>query len=322
MAGTDTEANGTGQRYFVGVDVGGTTIKAGLFDAGLTLLSEDWAPTPRAAGSDEVVRAVVAAVTKAVAGCTRDYGAQPAAVGLAVLGTVDENAGVATASAATGWRDVPLRALVERAVSVPVGFGHDIRAAALAEARRGAGRGIGNLLFVALGTGVGAAVVLDGTPLRGAHARAGEIGHVPVAGHDEPCPCGGRGCLETVASARAVAARYLRRTGRALSAADVAGQARRADPDAVAVWDEATLALADVLAGCAGLLDPAAIVIGGGLAESGGQLLDPLRAALAARLHLGDPPLVTRAALGDRAALIGAGLLATAAFDKQKASAR
>jgi glucokinase len=114
MGSTGTGANGAGQRYFVGVDVGGTTIKAGLFDAGLTVLYEDWAPTPRAAGPDEVVSAVIAAVAKAVAGCARDYGAQPAAVGLAVLGTVDENAGVATASAATGWRDVPLRALVER----------------------------------------------------------------------------------------------------------------------------------------------------------------------------------------------------------------
>ena len=205
---------------------------------------------------------------------------------------------------------------------MPVGFGHDIRAAALAEARRGAGRGIGNLLFVALGTGVGAAVVLDGTPLRGAHARAGEIGHVPVAGHDEPCPCGGRGCLETVASARAVAARYLRRTGRALSAADVAGQARRADPDAdrsgTRLRSRLPMCSRDARA-CSTRRRSSSAVAWQNRAAS---CSTPLRAALAARLHLGDPPLVTRAALGDRAALIGAGLLATAAFDKQKASAR
>ena len=129
MGSTGTGANGAGQRYFVGVDVGGTTIKAGLFDAGLTVLYEDWAPTPRAAGPDEVVSAVIAAVAKAVAGCARDYGAQPAAVGLAVLGTVDENAGVATASAATGWRDVALRALVERGPAAP-------RRSATGDARR------------------------------------------------------------------------------------------------------------------------------------------------------------------------------------------
>lgn len=314
-------AGTTGQAYFVGVDVGGTSIKFGLFDSELAMLREDRVPTPRNAGPDEVLAAVLNAVTRAAAWCTQDYGAQAAAVGLAVLGIVDEVNGVATTSAATGWRDVPLRTLVEQAVSVPVGFGHDIRAAALAEARLGAGRDIGSFLFVALGTGVGAAVVLDGTPLTGAHGRAGEIGHLPVAGQDEPCPCGGRGCLETVASARAIAVRYQRRTGRTLSAADVADRARLADPDAVAVWDEAVLALAEVLAGCTGLLDPAALVIGGGLAESGDQLLVPLRAALLPRLYLGEP-LVTGAALGDRAALIGAGLLAAGAYRAGKAGSR
>jgi glucokinase len=330
--------------YFVGVDVGGTGIKAGLFAEDLGLRLEFRVPTPREDGPGAVVAAALAAVTDAVARGVRQFGTAPAAVGLAVLGLVDEAAGVAKTSAATGWRDVPLRALVEESVSVPVGFGHDLRAAALAEARLGAGRGLDSFLFVAIGTGIGSALVLGGQPLAGAHGRAGEIGHVLVRGHDDPCSCGGVGCLEAVASARAVAVRYGRRAasrpgagprqgagpgqgaGRAaavpLSAAQVAELVKRGDPDAVAVWSDAVEGLAEVLAGCVAIFDPAALVIGGGLAKSGEQLLAPLRSAIAERLTLGAPPPVAVAALGDRAALVGAGLLARQAFEDARGAGR
>jgi glucokinase len=303
-------------RYFVGVDVGGTAIKAGLFGADLSTLAEFRLPTPRDDGPEAVVAAVLTAVADGAARGAERFGVAPAAIGLAVLGVIDEAAGVASASAAAGWRDVALRALVEKAVPVPVGFGHDLRAAALAEARLGAGHGLGSFVFVALGTGVGSAAVLGGEPLTGAHGRAGEIGHVPVAGQADPCGCGGHGCLETVASARAIAARYERRAGRSpVSAAEVASLVERGDPDAGAVWAEAVEALAQALAGCVAVLDPAAVVLGGGLAKSGELLLAPLRAALGGRVTLGPAPLVTGAALGDRAGLIGAGLLARQAAD-------
>jgi glucokinase len=316
--------DGTGARYFVGVDIGGTGIKAGLFDADLGLRLEFRIPTPRSSGPDEVVAAVLGAVRDAAARGERLFGVGPAAVGLAVLGLIDESSGVAIASAAVGWRDVPLRALVAEAVPVPVGFGHDLRAAALAEARLGAGQGLDSFMFVALGTGIGAAVMLDGEPLPGAHGRAGEIGHIPVAGHADPCGCGGHGCLETVASARAIGARYTWRAGAAapVSAVEVAKLVKLHDPDAVAVWTEAVDALSEVLAGCVTALDPGALVLGGGLALSGELLLAPLRSALESRATLGPPPPVAVAALGDNAALVGAGLLAKRAAEQTGKGAR
>jgi glucokinase len=138
-----------------------------------------------------------------------------------------------------------------------------------------------------------------------------------VAGYGNPCPCGGHGCLETIASARAVADRYARRTGRVLPAAEVAELVRRGDPDAAEVWAQAVAALADVVAGCVAVFDPAAVVLGGGLARSGDLLLAPLRAALRERVTLGPPPPVAVAALGDRAALVGAGLLAARAAGRR-----
>jgi glucokinase len=314
---TSAHGDGTDARYFVGVDIGGTGIKAGLFDADLGVRLEFRIPTPRSSGPDEVVAAVLGAVRDAAVRGERLFGVGPAAVGLAVLGLIDESSGVAIASAAVGWRDVPLRGLVAEAAGVPVGFGHDLRAAALAEARLGAGQGLDSFMFVALGTGIGAAVMLDGEPLPGAHGRAGEIGHIAVAGHADACGCGGRGCLETVASARAIAARYARRAGAApVSAVEVAKLVKLHDPDAVAVWAEAVDALAEVLAGCVTALDPGALVLGGGLALSGELLLAPLRSALEPRVTLGPPPPVAVAALGDNAALVGAGLLAKSAAEQ------
>jgi glucokinase len=308
-------AGGAGELYFVGVDAGGTTIKAGLLTADLGLCGQFSVPTPRAAGPDAVVAAVLAAVTDAVALGTRQFGTSPAAVGLAVLGLVDEAAGVAVNSAAAGWRDVPLADLVRRTVSVPLGFGHDLRAAALAEAELGAGRGLDSFLFVALGTGVGATLVLDGKPFAGTHGRAGEIGHVPVRGRADRCPCGAVGCLETIASARAIAARYARWTGcPAPDGAQVARLARQGDRVAAGIWSDAVYALGEVLAATVTVTDPAAIVLGGGLAQSGEQLLAPVREELATRLSLGPPPPVVPAALGDQAALVGAGLLARRAL--------
>lgn len=294
---------------FVGVDVGGTTTKAALFDGAGQVLVELRAPTPADDGPDAVVAALLD-LTRQVVALAGSRRLQPAAIGVAALGLVDEVAGMAVLSAATGWRDVPLRAIVERELDLPVALGHDIRAAALAEARVGAGRGVASFVFLALGTGVGGAVVLDGAPLRGAHARAGEIGHLRVAGVERRCPCGAVGCVETVASARGIARAYTVRTGLAATAAEVADRLTR-DADAAAVWAHAVDALAEALTACCALVDPAAIVIGGGLSLAGERLLRPLRAALDARMTLGPAPALVPSALGDRSALVGAGILAT-----------
>ncbi|MFD7710849.1 ROK family protein [Streptomyces sp. NPDC059786] len=216
---------------------------------------------------------------------------------------------MARRSAAAGRRDVPLLDLVRDAVPVPVALGQDLRAGALAEARLGAGRGLPGFVFVALGTGVGGAVVLDGVPLPGSAGRAAEIGHLRVrAAGDTRCGCGSHGCLETAASATALTRGYAELTGRRLPAAEIAGAVRQGDSAAIRVWHRAVDAPAEALTDCAVLLDPAAFVLGGGLSLAGDLLLDPLRAALARGFPLGDPPPVRAAALGDRAALIGAGL--------------
>ena len=122
------------------------------------------------------------------------------AVGLVVPGVVDAQQGIAVYAANIGWRQLPLRQIVAEAIGLPVVLDHDVRAAGLAELELGAGQGLQEVLFVALGTGVAAAVITRGQVSAGATGRAGELGHLPVFPEGEWCACGQRGCTETYAS--------------------------------------------------------------------------------------------------------------------------
>jgi glucokinase len=240
------------------------------------------------------------------------------AVGLAVTGIVDERRGMAVHSQNVGWRNVPVRSLVEQATGLPVGFGHDVRAGTLAEWRLGAGRGLEDLVFVAIGTGVSAGIIVQGRPLVGG-GYAGEIGHVDV-GHGEPCTCGGRGCVEAVASAAAIARRYAAASGRPVPGArDVAERLAAGDPAARRVWTDATEALGLALAWTSVVVAPQAILLGGGLARSGSLLFEPVRQALDRHLGVVRRPRLLPATLRDEAGFLGAALLAWEVLDHGRA---
>lgn len=291
----------------VGVDVGGTDIKAVLVDDNGLVVAERAAPTP-AKGPDTaglVVRGVEELVTELAAAA----GHRLSAVGLVVPGIVDETRGVAVQSENLGWRDVPFRELVAARTGLPTVLGHDVRAGALAEQVLGAARGLDNMVFLPVGTGISAAFLLDGRA-HSARGYAGEIGHVDV-GHGEPCVCGLSGCLEAISSAAAIARRYTARTGQPVrGAAEVARCLAAGDRDAATVWDEAVDALALALAWTASVLAPEAVVIGGGLSTAGDLLLAPLAQRLAARLTFQPVPRVVAAELGNQAGCRGAALLA------------
>ena len=265
-------------------------------------------PTPpRDRGPGEVLAAILATVDDLTAAVPGNAGVN--GVGLVVTGIVDERRGLAVHSENVGWRDVPVRSLVERATGLPVGFGHDVRAGTLAEWRLGAGRGLEDLVFVPIGTGVSAGIVIQGRLVSGG-GYAGEIGHVDL-GHGEPCTCGGRGCVEAVASAAAIARRYAAASGRPLSdAREVAERMAAGDPAARRVWADATAALALALAWTSVVLAPQAILLGGGLARSGRLLFEPIRQALGRHLGVVRQPRLVPATLQDEAGVLGAALLA------------
>lgn len=303
----------------VALDVGGTGMKGALLDRSLRPLLTARRPTPRSAGPDAVLVAIAAAVRE-LAEQAGALGLAVARVGVVVPGIVDEEAARAVYSANLGWHDLPLAELLSERTGLSVTLGHDVRAGGWAEAALGAARGARDVLFVAIGTGVAAAVIADGRPIR-AGGWAGELGHLVVEPDGPPCGCGGRGCLESVASAAAVVAAYTARSGRAVEGADqVAALLAQGDADARAVWERATEGLAAALAAAATLLAPELIVLGGGLAEAGELLLSPVREALARRLTFQRRPRVVRAELGDEAGCLGAGLHAWRAAEAAEAA--
>jgi len=295
----------------IACDVGGTGIKAGLVDAAGRVRRAVTVPTPVVDGDGD---ATAEGVLDRLAGLVAELGSAadgaPAGVGVIVPGLVDAAAGVALYAENLGWKDVRFVDRLAAATGLPVAFGHDVRAAGAAEQRFGAGQGYRDVAFVPIGTGISAALVLDGRPYAGG-GWAGEIGHIDV-GSGLPCPCGARGCLETVASAAAIARRYAERSGRAVPGAlEVAARLGAGDADAAAVWDEAVDALALVLAVTAGVAAPELIILGGGLSGAGPVLLEPLRRGVARRVTPPQrQPELVAAALGEQAGLLGAALLA------------
>ncbi|KJY36459.1 ROK family protein [Streptomyces sp. NRRL S-495] len=303
-------------KHVIALDVGGTGMKAALLAQDGSVLFEARRPTGREHGTDAVVAAILDfAADLADEGRAR-FGVAPLAAGVAVPGTIDEQRGIAVFSANLGWRDLPLRTLLGGRLAgpggaMPVALGHDVRSGGLAEGRLGAGRGVDRFLFVALGTGIAGAIGIDGRIEAGAHGYGGEIGHVVVRPGGPACGCGARGCLETLASASAVSRAWAEAVGDPdADAASCAVAVDAGDPRAVAVWQRAVDALADGIVLAQSLLDPSRVIVGGGLAEAGDTLFNPLRAAVTERLTFQMPPEVVPAMLKDTAASLGAGLLA------------
>ena len=293
----------------IGVDVGGTTVKAALLDSdGLEHVRSD-RPTPRHLGPDAVITTTIETITDLRAQAPE--GTRVRAVGLVVPGLVDAEQGIAVYAANIGWRQLPLRQMVAEAVDLPVILDHDVRAAGLAELELGAGRGLQEVLFVALGTGVAAAVITRGQVTAGATGRAGELGHLPVFPEGEWCACGQRGCTETYASAAALSRRYSVASGISdLPAKDVISRAATGDPVADGIFRDAIAALGRALVHYVLLMDPELILIGGGMAASGTALLHPLTHEVQAGLAWRPAPAILNGKFAGDAGRRGAGLLA------------
>lgn len=302
-----------------GVDIGGTKIRAAVVAPGGAVLASATAPTP--AGGEAMLDVAADLVARAVASA----GVPVAAVGVGAAGVVDPGTGevLAASDSFTGWVGTNLRDGFGSRTGLRVVAANDVDSFLVGEATWGAVRGVRSAAGIALGTGVGGALWLDGALYRGAGA-AGEIGHMPGFG-DARCTCGQRGHLETLASGRSVARRYAElvgadvgggRTGdvgapAAAGATEIEDRARAGDPTAVRVLADAGHAVGSAVLMLAALLDVGHVVVGGGVARAW-DLLEP---ALLARLRE-EPPVsghsieVRRAALGSDATVVGAAALA------------
>lgn len=268
----------------VGVDIGGTKIAAAGFDSigdGRLRMITDvrTAPTPAIAGGPAIVNAV-AELAAGLCG-----GSEIAALGVGTAGVVGTGGGITSATdAISGWAGFPLRTALADAVGAEVAVLNDVHAAAVAEAAVGAAAAADSMLMVAIGTGIGGAVVFSEDGLRrGATGTAGSLGHMDAAMREalaaRPCPCGARGHVEAAASGPALEQTYFEETGVRVSLREIAGLGRDGDEVAAAVISEGGYLLGRVLASANALLDVDMIVIGGGVAEIGERYLEDVEAS-------------------------------------------
>ena len=289
-----------------GVDVGGTTIKLGLFDGRGSLLRRGSIPTDTSDRGANILPQISKWIRRQDVPLNQISG-----VGLGVPGPVRRD-GTVNRCVNLGWGVVPVaEVLSELLDGVPVRVANDANAAALGECWQGAGREMDSLLLVTLGTGVGGGLVLHGDVVAGAHGSAGEIGHMTVNPDEtQPCSCGKRGCLEQYASAGGIV-RLAREAGLLVeSAKEVSDLAVWGNERARAVLEKAGRLLGLALSYAACLVDVDGILIGGGVAAAGEWLLNPVRDAFYANVfHAASSTKLALASLGNDAGLYGAARL-------------
>ena len=295
--------------HVLAVDFGGTKIAAAIVDAASGAIQ---AHTRRPTPAHEGARASVAVALEACDELLR--AGSPTAIGISFGGPVNAARTHVIRSMHVGaWSDAPLPEIFSEHFGMPATLENDANAAALAEAVHGAGSRDRVVLYVQVSTGIGAGLVVDGVLYRG-RAGAGELGHLVVDPEGPPCGCGNSGCLEAIASGWALARDAASVQGAGASAETLFAAARDGDEPARAIVEHAFSALGMALAGCINLLDPARVVLGGGIVNASDVLLPIVRAKLADHVvpHLRDPDRLVLSGLGPDAPLVGAAMLASA----------
>ncbi len=303
--------------YIVGIDLGATKIALGLIDPSDRVVASRRIPTLVAEGPAAAVERTAAAIAELKTGLPS--GAEIKAVGICSPGPVDHAAGmIIDPPNLTGWRNVPMRQMLAGRLALPVVLEHDAKASALGEYYYGAGRGERCMVYIVVGTGVGAAIIIDGQLYRGMHNSAGEVGHITIDRDGEKGSSGICGNVESYMAGPALTTRYTRLLAQAgqpvegISGETVARRAAAGDPLAVQVMTQAGEALGIAIASLAMILDIELYVIGSSVAKAGDLLLEPARRKMPEYCHqsVAAGVRIAPAALGDDGPILGCAWLA------------
>lgn len=314
------------EKYRIGVDIGGTNVKIALVDKKGEISFPKSVPTRAEMGYEYTVSNIIQSVKELIEEAKIDKNSLEG-IGFGFPGQIDcDNGVVRILPNIPGWIDVPIAEIMQKEFNVPVKVDNDVRCAALAELNYGAGEGCKNLICITVGTGIGSGLIINGKLVRGASNAAGEIGHIKLAIHDGPiCGCGDTGCFEAFASGPAIVAmakEYIN-GGKSTKYREMAGSADDITPEIVAkaakegdvvaqrIFSIIGEYLGVGLSSVVNLLNPEKIVVGGGVADAGDILFNPLKKALKDRAMpiQGAAVEVVPAQLGNTAGIIGASLL-------------
>ena len=311
--------------YYIGVDLGGTGIKAGVVNEKGEILSKGSTPT-MAERPYQAVIADIATLCKTVAADANITVEEIEAIGVGVPGICDPKTGIIPKCTNLGWFDVPFVSELQSYIAKPVIVDNDATVAGFAEYIAGVSAGTHSSVFVTLGTGVGGGIIINGRPYSGAHGVGSEIGHMNIAMGGEECTCGNKGCFERYASAtsiirdakRAVAenpqSAIMEKCGgdvEKINAKIVIDAAKEGDAVASQVFDGYVNGLAHGLVNLINVIDPEVIVLGGGVSMAGEFLLNAVREAMKPLIFFKSMPYadVKLATLGADAGIIGAAML-------------
>ena len=295
----------------VGIDLGGSKIALGLVDADNRILARRRIDTQ----SERGLQSVIERIAEQVDSLRGDLppGDDISAIGIGAPGPVDHISGdLLTLVNLPGISNTPFRRALSQRLGLPAALDHDAKVAALGEFHVGAGQARDSLIYIVIGTGVGAAIIYQGALIYGEGNSAGECGHMTVDPQGHLCHCGSRGCLETYTSGPALSRHYLAATGERIDGAEVTRRAREGEAAARQVLAEAGRALGIAIACLAMTLNIELFVIGGSVSGAGDWLLEPARESLrgyafravSARLR------VQASQLGEDGAILGAAWLA------------
>ena len=311
--------------YYIGLDVGGTTFKAGVVTEDGRIVHKDAMPTGIERPYQEII-ADMAALCKKVAADAGIEMSEIRSIGVGVPGLFDNKTGMIPFCTNLGWHDIPFVAEMKKHLDTPVYGDNDATVAGLAESVAGVSAGIKDSVFLTLGTGVGGGIIIDGKPYSGAHGCGSEIGHMMIKMGGELCTCGNYGCFERYASATAI----IREARKAiveypessmlaacggdpekLNAKIVIDAAKAGDAAAKAVFGGYVQALAVGIINIINMLDPEVIVLGGGVSAAGEFLLNAVREAVKPMVFFKTMPYarIELAQLGNDAGIIGAAML-------------
>ncbi|HEY0321791.1 MAG TPA: ROK family glucokinase [Pyrinomonadaceae bacterium] len=280
-----------------GIDIGGTKIAVALADPSGQILSLSRFPTEVDAGPHRILDKAIEEIQR----MAEETEASLLAVGVGCGGPLDRERGlILSPPNLPGWNEFPIIEIIEKRLGVHALLDNDANAAALGEQKHGAGRGLKDLVYMTISTGIGGGIIIKGEILHGVGDAAGEVGHITILPDGPPCRCGQHGCLETLCSGTGIARRARERlaTGAESSirmraggadkvtAKIVAEAAREGDPVAVEIWDETINYLAIGISNIISIVAPEAVILGGGVSTAGEQLLEPLRRQIQSRVKM------------------------------------
>lgn len=308
------------KEVIAGIDIGGTKIAVGLADSKGRMLTLSRFPTRVELGPHRILANAVNEIEKLLKGSE----ARLTAIGVGCAGPLDRRRGlILSPPNLPDWDNFPVIRLLEERFNVPAILDNDANAAALGEQRHGAGRGLSDIVYMTISTGIGGGIIIDGKIVHGVADGAGEVGHATVLPDGPPCGCGARGCLEALCSGTSIARRARERlsggVGSSLAtlrpdevtAKMVADAARDGDTLACEIWDETIYYLSIGIGNIVGTLAPEVVILGGGVSTAGDHLLEPLREQVRARVKMlpSEKINIMQAALGGESGIHGALIL-------------